>query len=162
MGWEEVVESRIRDAIEAGAFDNLAGAGKPLRDPRDEQFAGTNWLGFKVLQNGGMLPEWLELAKEIERDLERLARLDSEHARLVAAAAASGAWEGYAASIRHARDAYERMARAIRRKQDRHNLDAPALVAERPGIWVEHHLARLDQRLVAAGAPDTLPPPASV
>lgn len=152
MGFEAIVEARIREAQDAGAFDNLPGSGKPLRFDARESLAGENWLGFKILQRGGVLPEWLELAREIELVQARLERLDREHAAVVAAAARVGDWARYAEAIRAARRAYEDLARALRRRQDRFNMDAPGLLCERPGIWVQHHLERLDCRLREAGA----------
>ena len=59
MSIEDLIESQVQDALAAGAFDNLPGACKPLSPPEAERLAGTNWLGFKVAQNGGMLPGWL-------------------------------------------------------------------------------------------------------
>ncbi len=147
MSFEELIESRIRDAVAEGAFDNLKGAGQPLRFRDEDALAGDNWLGFKVLENGGLLPEWLMLAKEIEADREHLRRLDARHAEAVDLAASSANWAAHASTIRERRDAFEKAARALRRKQDRFNHDAPTIRLERPAIWVEHHLARLDARL---------------
>ncbi|HSE46882.1 MAG TPA: DUF1992 domain-containing protein [Gemmatimonadales bacterium] len=147
MGIEDLIETRIRDAIAEGAFDNLRGTGQPLTFKQEEALAGENWLGYKVLQNGGLLPEWLMLAKEIEADREHLRRLDARHAEAVELAASSGDWAAHSFVIRQRRDAYEAAARALRKKQDRYNQDAPSPQLERPGIWVEHHLARLDARV---------------
>jgi hypothetical protein len=149
MGIEKLIESRIRDAVAEGQFDNLKGAGKPLTFSEEENLAGENWLGYKVLKNGDLLPEWLMLAKEIEADREKLAALDERHADAVDLAASSGDWPAHAASIQRRRDAFEEAARALRRKQDRYNQSAPSVHLERAGIWVEHHLARLDARLPA-------------
>lgn len=146
MSLEKLIESRIRDAVAEGQFDNLQGAGQPLTFSSEEDLAGENWLGYKILQNGDLLPEWLMLAKEIETDRERLAALDARHAEAVELAASSGDWAGHAASIRTRRDAYESAARQLRQKQDRYNQNAPSIHLERAGIWVEHHLARLDAR----------------
>ena len=61
----------------AGAFDNLPGRGKPfVWNNEAESAAGDNWLGFKLLRDGGYLPEWLNLGREIEIDLEALAVID--------------------------------------------------------------------------------------
>ena len=117
---------------------------------REEALAGENWLGFKVLQNGGLLPEWLMLAKEIEADRLHLLALDARHAEAVELAASSGAWDAHAPSIERCREAFESAAIALRRKQDRFNQDAPSVQLERPGIWIEHHLARLDARVAEA------------
>jgi hypothetical protein len=150
MSIDKLIESRIREAEAEGQFDNLPGAGKPLRFSQEEALAGENWLGFKVLQNGGLLPEWLMLAKEIEADRLHLRALDARHAEAVQLAASSGAWDAHAPSIKRCREAFESAAIAVRRKQDRFNQDAPSVQLERPGIWIEHHLARLDARVAEA------------
>ncbi|MEX0783008.1 MAG: DUF1992 domain-containing protein [Dehalococcoidia bacterium] len=152
MSFEKLIERRIRDAVAEGAFDNLKGTGQPLHLSDAENLAGENWLGYKILQNGDLLPDWLMLAKEIEVDRERLAALDARHADAVALAASSGDWPAHAASIQRRRDAFEQAACDLRCKQDRYNQSAPSMHLERAGIWVEHHLARLDARL--HGAPD--------
>lgn len=137
----------------SGAFDNLPGAGRPLNLGPGDGLASDNWIGFRVLQNGGMLPEWLELAREIERDFAHLEQIDAEHAALCAAASASGEAAAYAGLIARARTRYEDLARSLRKRQDRFNHDAPGIRSERPGIWVEHHLARLDARRIPAEKP---------
>ncbi|MGH2633015.1 MAG: DnaJ family domain-containing protein [Tepidiformaceae bacterium] len=147
MGLEQLIETQIQEAMEAGAFDHLPGAGKPLAWSDLERLAGDNWLGYKVLQNGGMLPEWLGLAREIERDQEQLARLDERHASLCDSANAEDDWPRYLPGIRVLLSRYEDAARELRKKQDRFNMSAPSLRSERPAIWVEHHLARLRARM---------------
>ncbi|HML97388.1 MAG TPA: DUF1992 domain-containing protein [Tepidiformaceae bacterium] len=153
MTFEKAAESQIQEGMAAGLFDNLPGSGKPLALGDGENLAGANWLGFRVLRNAGMLPEWLNLAREIERDCERLDRLDAEHAALCQAAARSGDWHAYRLPIARVRDRYEALARTLRRRQDRFNYDAPGIRSERPAIWVEYHLERLDRRMREAGAP---------
>ena len=152
MSIESAIEAQIRDAMAAGMFDNLPGAGKPLFFGAGDGLAGDNWLGFRVLQNGGLLPEWLNLAKDIERDRERLDRLDAEHAALCQAAARNGGGDAYRGSISRLRARYEELARSLRRRQDRFNHDAPGIRSQRPAIWVEHHLERLDRRARDVGA----------
>ena len=145
MSLEKAIESQIQEAMAAGLFDNLPGAGKPLRFDGNEN--DPNWLGHHILKNAGVLPEWLNLAREIERALERLAGIDDAHRRLCEQAAATGDWPGHRLAILHARRRYETLAREIRRMQDRFNLDAPGIRSERPAIWVEYHLERLDARI---------------
>jgi hypothetical protein len=153
VGYESVVDQQIKEAIAAGAFDNLPGAGQPLRWSEAEQLAGDSWLGYKMLQNGGMLPEWLGLAREIESDLEKLEGLDRQHEQICALAVADGAWEREAAALCHVTGKFEELARSIRRRQDRWNISAPGIRSQRPGLWVEYHLERLRQRIAAAGGP---------
>ncbi len=155
MEFENVAESRIREAMDQGLFENLVGAGQPLNGLEHDALAGENWMGFHLLKNGGLLPERLELAREIDLEYAALDRLDRRHAAVVEAARSTGDWVGFAGALRSARQAYERHARAIRARQDRYNIGAGSIAAERPGIWVEHHLARLDARVTAAGGPTT-------
>ncbi|MEP6871928.1 MAG: DUF1992 domain-containing protein [Anaerolineaceae bacterium] len=153
MSFEKVIESLIQEAIAQGAFDNLPGAGKPLPLDHQELMAGENWLGYKVLLNGGLVPEWLGLGQEIERDLQKLRQIESQHQSLIDLPAASGDWDRHRVALAHTFKRYEDHARSIRRKQDSYNLTAPGRLTERPALWVEHHLERLREALRTAGCP---------
>jgi len=74
------VDRAIREAMDRGEFDNLPGAGKPLRDT-----GGTDWFVQRYLQTGdgansGFLPPSLLLRREAEDLPERAARLRTEQA----------------------------------------------------------------------------------
>jgi hypothetical protein len=154
MGLERGIEGAIQEAMAAGAFKNLPGEGKPLAFSQQEQaLAGDNWLGFKMLENGGYIPEWLNTGKDIERDLEALALLDTNHQEYCDAAAAGGDWQRIGPALDRLRAKYEEKARELRKKQDRFNHHAPGIRTQRPGIWVEYHLDRLQKRERAAGRP---------
>ena len=153
MSLEKVIESQIQDAIAAGAFDNLPGAGKPLPASDHEKLAGENWLGYKMLQNGGVLPPWLGLGKEIEADLAHLGRLESQFLSLVEHCRVSGQWRRNESALRYALIRLEDAARQLRKKQDSYNVNAPGIRTERPGIWVEHCLERLTAHARASGCP---------
>lgn len=80
-GVQGMVERQIRQAQQRGAFDNLPGAGKPLRDlggPHDENW----WLRQHLLREGvsgaAFLPPALALRKEIEDLPERIRELPTE------------------------------------------------------------------------------------
>jgi DnaJ family protein C protein 28 len=66
------IEEQIREAEERGAFRNLPGQGKPLHLDTNP-YAGEKALGYSVLKSNGYLPAELELAREIDQELERLA-----------------------------------------------------------------------------------------
>ena len=153
MRFERLVERRILGAIEEGAFEGLAGEGRPL-PPRDaERLAGDLRLAHHVLANANALPEWLELARDIERETARLDAIEREHADLARRAARDGDWRALAPRIAERRRAFAAAARVLRAKQDRYNLEAPGILAERPGVWVEERLRRLDARVRAAASP---------
>ena len=60
-----LVEDRIQKAQGEGAFDNLAGKGRPLNLDDDSAIPEDLRLTFKVLKNAHCLPIEMELRKEI-------------------------------------------------------------------------------------------------
>jgi DnaJ family protein C protein 28 len=65
------VEEHIRRAMEAGAFDNLQGAGKPL-NLDENPFEDPEWrTAYRVLQNSGYTLPWIEARREIDVSLEK-------------------------------------------------------------------------------------------
>jgi len=68
-----VAERKIREAMERGEFDNLAGAGKPLPEEDLSGVPEELRMAYRVLKNAGCLPPEVELRKEIVnlRDLVR-------------------------------------------------------------------------------------------
>lgn len=154
MSLEKAIEGQIQEAMASGAFANLPGEGKPLAwNSEAEARAGDNWLGFKMLRDGGYLPEWLNLGREIELDLEALSLVDQNHQDHCDGAATPDDWMRFGPAVDRLRASYEKKAREIRKKQDRFNHDAPGIRTQRPGIWVERHLERLVDRERAAGRP---------
>ncbi len=149
MRLDQLVENRILEAIEGGAFDDLAGAGAPLPRRDRDRLAGNLWMAHRILGNAGLLPEWLELAREIERGEEQLAATERAHRTLVDGVITSGDWRRSAPLIAARRREFAQAGHGLRAKQDRYNLDAPAILCERPGIWIEERLRRLDERLRA-------------
>src|SRR5215510_3919535 len=67
MPFSRVAESRIREAIAQGEFDNLPGAGKPLN--LEEYFSTPEDLrmAFSILKNANCAPAEVELLKEVAR-----------------------------------------------------------------------------------------------
>jgi len=68
-----VAERKIREAMDRGEFDNLAGAGKPLPEEDLSGVPEELRMAYRVLKNAGCLPPEVELRKEIVnlRDLVR-------------------------------------------------------------------------------------------
>jgi hypothetical protein len=75
--WDQLIEEKVREAHDAGGFDNLRGEGKPLRLD-DGSYAGENWLGYHLMQEAGVLPDWLEMRKEIIAEREDVRRILQE------------------------------------------------------------------------------------
>ena len=63
---EIIAERKIEEAMQEGKFDNLPGKGKPL--PMDEEWFVPPEMrpAIRLLKSAGVLPEWLERARQIE------------------------------------------------------------------------------------------------
>ena len=61
----KIAEQKIREAIERGEFDNLAYHGKPLKLDDLTGVPAHLRMGYKILKNAGILPEEMQLKKEI-------------------------------------------------------------------------------------------------
>jgi len=60
-----IAEGKIREAIEKGVFDNLEGKGKPLQFDELAHVPEELRAAYIILKNAGVLPEELQLKKEI-------------------------------------------------------------------------------------------------
>jgi hypothetical protein len=76
--WETWIDAQIRVATEAGAFDNLPGAGKPL--PNLGQEHDPLWWVKQLAQREqiSMLPPSLELLRKVETELAAIEKLHDE------------------------------------------------------------------------------------
>ena len=67
MPFSRIAETRIREAIAQGEFDNLPGSGKPLS--LEEYFSTPEDLrmAFSILKNANCTPAEVELLNEVSR-----------------------------------------------------------------------------------------------
>src|SRR5437764_5331320 len=61
----KIAEQRIREAMERGEFDNLPFHGKPIKLDDLVGVPGHLRMGYKILKNAGILPEEMQLKKEM-------------------------------------------------------------------------------------------------
>ncbi len=129
--WGRLAEDRLQRAIEAGEFDGLEGAGKPLLR-EDESLIPDGWrLAFHLLRNAGLAPLWIELDREVEADLGRLRRSLQQAARW---GEDSAAWQD---GVRQALMDAERLNRLIEER----NLRCPWQL-QRPKVRLESETRR--------------------
>lgn len=76
LAFERLAEEKIREAIAAGAFDNLPGQGKLLDLTEPPGMRPEDRLGYLALKNGGFLPEYLQWRKELETALQEVAQFE--------------------------------------------------------------------------------------
>lgn len=63
--FEIIAERRILEAMDQGEFDNNPLAGKPLPPDGLDNVSPELRMSLKILKNAGVIPEELELCKEI-------------------------------------------------------------------------------------------------
>jgi len=61
----KIAEQRIREAMERGEFDHLPLHGQPLKLDDLTSVPEHLRMGYKILKNAGVLPEEMQLKKEI-------------------------------------------------------------------------------------------------
>jgi Domain of unknown function (DUF1992) len=126
--WESLVERQIREAMDAGAFEELPYQGERL--PIEDDSAAGEWaMAHRMLRNAGVAPPWIESDKEARRLLGEI------EAILVRAPVASASElerlrRRHAALVGDANRAIERVnAEAPTDRQHRRRLDAAAEAA---------------------------------
>jgi len=80
-GYAQIVEQRIKEAMENGEFDNLPGKGKPLSLEDDSHIPEELRLAYKLLKNADCLPPELLEKKEILQMEDMLAAIPDEKER---------------------------------------------------------------------------------
>lgn len=81
MKYESMIEQMIREAMERGEFDNLKGEGEPV-DLNAYFAAPEDWrMGFSLMKNAGVVPEEIELLKEVDAMKRELAACQDEEER---------------------------------------------------------------------------------
>ena len=78
LPFQKVIERRIQEAQENGAFDDLPGRGKPLSIEDDRHIPEDLRLAYKILRNADCLPPELELKKEIRQMEDMLEGIPDE------------------------------------------------------------------------------------
>ena len=131
-----VIDQQIQDAINAGKFANLPGAGKPLKLD-DESPNDPYRMAHKILKDNDLAPAWIMDGKELEAMLVNMRKALRKAGREYrqSGAQAEARW-GYA------RRTFVEAAVVYNRKVLSYNLKAPPGVAHRPALDVERELAK--------------------
>jgi hypothetical protein len=137
---ETLTERLIREAQEAGRFDDLPGHGRPLVLD-DDTHAGEMALANLVLRNAGAAPPWIETDKEVRASRAAIEALIDRAARAPAGPASRFERELEELADAHDAAAARLESQAPTARQQRSRLDrgafrarlATALGAARPG-----------------------------
>ena len=78
----KLAENRIKEAIEAGEFDNLRGKGQPLDLNDDSHIPPELRMAYKILKNADCLPPELTLRQEVVNLQDLVAAMPDEAEKL--------------------------------------------------------------------------------
>jgi hypothetical protein len=70
--YQSLIEQRIQQAQEDGLFDNLPGAGQPLKFDDDSLVPAEDRAGYRLLKANGFAPPWIEARREIDAQRDQL------------------------------------------------------------------------------------------
>ncbi len=156
-----LAERRIRDALESGELQVRGGPDQAL-DLDENPYVPEEWrTAFRVLKNAHYRPDWMELADEIEADLDAWRRAADVHFAYVRDQLAEvvGSPRGLlrlrevvaALKLRHARATAAHAAglAEINRKIHRYNATVPSPGLKRWTIPADEEMARWAARLPA-------------
>lgn len=137
---ESWIERLIREAMESGEFDNLAGSGQPLDLGDDAATPPDLRMAYKLLRDNNLAPEWIIIGKELAAArpalLNTLRRAAQRYRRAYGnLAAAKMRWEQAQAEFRGGAERYNRKAQT-------YNLKAPPGVAHKLLIVVDREIQR--------------------
>jgi DnaJ family protein C protein 28 len=142
--WDDIIEDRIQEAMEAGAFDDLPGKGKPLNlddNPHEDSAA---WTAHHLLRTSGYSLPWIEERREIEADVEAArARLARAHSWVRGGLTRNPPDSRSQARWREAIDAFQEQATALNRRIRDHNLKVPNAAFQYAPLNVEGEIKRL-------------------
>jgi len=70
--WNLVADRKIREAMDAGSFDRLEGAGRPLDLEENPYLDPALRMAHRLLRNNGFAPAWISEGKDLDAEIQRL------------------------------------------------------------------------------------------
>lgn len=146
VDWESWIDKQIRQAMEAGQFDDLEGIGRPI-NWQDESLIDEAWLvAFRLMREHGFAPQWIELHKEIQAELEKAQQAVTRawSWRQEQSVGASGSQlRSIDAQWARARATFVRTVAGLNKKIGDFNLQVPVVSLQKFKLDVENELAKL-------------------
>jgi hypothetical protein len=141
--WESLIDRKIREAMEAGEFDQLEGAGQPI-DLSENPYEDPDWrTAHRLLRNAGFAPSWIEEGKDIDAELEaartmlaRVWKIGSNARGTQHEQSARGRWANAEAQFRLT-------IATLNRRIDAWNLKTPTVAFQRSRIDVEREIDQI-------------------
>jgi DnaJ family protein C protein 28 len=135
--WEPLIDRMIRESMERGEFDDLAGSGKPIDLSENPFEAPELRTAHRLLRNAGFAPAWIEERKDIDAECRLAYEIISRAKDLYLRAGENNPdWQR---AVKEFRERVDEINQRIRV----YNLKAPASVFQRTIIDAEQLLRDL-------------------
>jgi hypothetical protein len=119
---DKIAETRITEAMQRGDFDNLPGAGCPLKIDGNQHIPQDLRVAYRILKNAGCIPPDLELRREIAQVEQLIPTLgntlekDSAAKRINYLMACLGTYRGRELNLRLQEDYYQKLCKKFQCK----------------------------------------------
>lgn len=141
--WESLVDQKIREAMEQGEFDNLAGTGRPV-DLNENPYEDPDWrTAHRILRNAGFAPAWIEERKDIDAELETARISQARNWGILSNARDTQHLSTRAGAMGQAVESFRTKVAELNRHIDGWNLKAPAAGFQRNRIDVDREIDRI-------------------
>ncbi|HEX8897397.1 MAG TPA: DnaJ family domain-containing protein [Chthoniobacterales bacterium] len=141
--WESLIDKKIREAMEAGKFDDLAGAGQPI-DLSENPFEDPDWrTAHRLMRNAGFAPSWIEERKDIDAELEAARIVLARNLTIFNNARGTRHEQTAAERWQEAESRFRDAVSKLNRRVNAWNLKTPALAFHRKRIDIEQEINRI-------------------
>lgn len=143
MNFDLVVDNKIKEAIEAGLFDNLPGEGKPLNLSENPHEPAVWRVAYKMLHDQGFTLPWIAERKEIEESLEKAVKLLRQAHQETHRVKDPDVWAR--ADWQKAHAAFNESIHQLNKRIRDYNLQTPSSAVQRALIDSEAEIAKVQQ-----------------
>jgi DnaJ family protein C protein 28 len=148
MNFDIVVENKILDAMEAGLFDNLPGAGKPLKLDQNPHEPAAWRLAHQMIRDAGFTLPWIDERKQIEELVEKTITQLTTAYRDTHRTKSPDIWAQ--AEWRQVSEAFVELVKKLNQRIRDYNLTVPSLTFQRSLLDADKELDRIARESATA------------
>jgi DnaJ family protein C protein 28 len=150
--FERLVDAKIKQGFDEGAFDNLPGKGQPLKLDDENPFEDpTLRMGYRLLRNNGFTLPWIQEQQEIAQEVEQL-RMELTRAWARAERARVAGRDRWQTEVhwRNATTAFRQQVAELNERIRSYNFKVPADRFQRLPLDADREIERIAQPLTLA------------
>jgi DnaJ family protein C protein 28 len=148
MNFDIVVENKLKEAFEAGVFDNLPGKGQPLNLNENPHEPAAWRMAYKMLREQGFTLPWIAERKDIEEAFESARKLLAQAYAETHRSKQPDVWAR--ADWQRATDVFTDSIYKLNKRIRDYNLQVPHPTVQRALIVLEAEISRVEREASAA------------